>query len=82
MSSAATWMYLESVILSEESQRKKNIILYWLYAESSKATNELNLPNRKRVTDEENKLMVTEWNKGRDKLELGLTHTYCYIQNR
>ena len=79
MSSAATWRFLESAKLSEERQRKKNVIWYWLHAEPSKATNERNLPNRKRVTDEENKLMVTEQNKGRDKLELGLTHTYCYI---
>ena len=33
---AATWMDLEIVLLSEVSQRKRNIILYPLYAESKK----------------------------------------------
>ena len=38
---AATWMDLEIVILSEESERKTNIIWYRLYVESKKnGTNE------------------------------------------
>ena len=36
MSFAATWMDLEIVILSEVSQRKRNIIGYHLYVESKK----------------------------------------------
>ena len=36
MSFAATWMDLEIVILSEVSQRKRNIIGYHLYVESRK----------------------------------------------
>ena len=31
---AATWMYLEIIILSELRQRKTNIISYQLYVES------------------------------------------------
>ena len=33
---AATWMGLESVILSEGSQRRRNIICHFLYVESKK----------------------------------------------
>ena len=36
MPSAATWMDLETIILTEVSQRKTNIILYHLYVESKK----------------------------------------------
>ena len=52
---AATWMDLEIILLSEVSQRKTNIIRYHLYVESKKMINELNLQNRKRLTDKENK---------------------------
>jgi len=36
MSFAATWLDLESIILSEVSQRKMNIRWYQLYMESEK----------------------------------------------
>ena len=38
---AVTWMSLESIILSEVSQTKTNIILYHFYLESKKWYNEL-----------------------------------------
>ena len=39
---AATWMYLDIIIVSEVSQTKTNIIWYHIYAESKKNdTNEL-----------------------------------------
>ena len=57
--SAATWMGLEIIILSKVSQTQKDkyhMILF--YAESKKkVTNELVFKTR--VTDVENKLMVT-----------------------
>ena len=37
------------------------------------------LQNINRLTDIENKLMVIKWERGQDKLSLGLTHTYYYI---
>ena len=36
MSFAATWMGLEIIIPSEVSQRKTNIVCYYLYVESNK----------------------------------------------
>ena len=50
---SAIWMDLESVILSEVSQRRRNILLHPLNVESKKK-----LTNRKRLTDFKNKLMV------------------------
>ena len=54
---AATWMNQEIIILSEISQRKRQISWYNLYVESKNDTNELSY---KTSTDIENKLMVTE----------------------
>ena len=56
----------------EVSQRKTNIIWYHLYVESKKWYKWIYLQNRNRVTDVENKLMVTKGEGGgagrRDKL--------------
>ena len=56
---AATWMDLEIIILSELGQTKTNILWYQLYVESKKMM-QIKLPNRKRLTDIQNKLMVTK----------------------
>ena len=63
---AAKWMYLEIIILSEVSQTKTNIIWYHLYD----MWNLKKLQNRNRLTDIENKLMVTKGERcvRRDKL--------------
>ena len=62
---AATWMDLEIIILSEVSQRKVNIIWYHLYMESKKSWYKWTyLQNRNRLTDIENKLMVTKGEGG------------------
>ena len=37
---AATWMDLETIILSEESQTETHILCYHLYVESKNNTNE------------------------------------------
>ena len=55
MPSAATWMDLEIVILSQVSQRKTDIVWYHLYMQSKK--NEL-IYKTNRLTNIENKLMV------------------------
>ena len=59
MQFAVTWMNIEIIILSEVSQRKIKITDK-LYVESKKknGTNEL-IDKIKRVTDLENKLMVS-----------------------
>ena len=46
---AATWMDLEIVILSEVSQRKRNVICYCLYMESKKMYKVTYFQNRNRV---------------------------------
>ena len=52
-------MDLESVILSEVSQRGRNTIWHPLYVESKKIHIHMNsLQNRKRLIDLENELMV------------------------
>ena len=57
---AATWMDLEIVTLSEVSRTKRNIIWYCLYVDSKKKWYKWTyLQNRNRLTDLENKLMVT-----------------------
>jgi len=49
----------KTVILSKESQRKKNIIGYHFYVESEKGYKWAYPQSRNRLTDLENKLMVT-----------------------
>ena len=43
----------------------------------------MNLPNRKRITDFENKLMVTKGNRwyGGRNWEFGLAHAHCGVRN-
>ena len=75
---AATQIDLEIIILSEVSQTKTNIMCYDLYVESKKKYKWTYLQNRNRVTDVENKFMVTgEVGGGRDKSGAWdeLTHT-------
>ena len=65
---ATTWMDPDIVIPSEASQRTRNIKWHSLYAESkSKWYKWTYLQNRNRLTDLENKLMVTRgkgWGEG------------------
>ena len=60
---AAKWMDLEIIILTEVSQTKTNIIWYHLYVESKK--NDTNELIYKRLTDIENKPMVTKGERGK-----------------
>ena len=67
MTVAATWMDLEIITRSEVSQIEKNIIQYQLNVESSKWYKWAYLQNRIRLTDIENKHMVTKrerWGEG------------------
>ena len=57
-------MDLEIIILTEESQRKTNIIWYHLYVESKKVIQMNLFVKQKQTPDLENKLMVTK-RKGR-----------------
>ena len=60
MSFAATWMDLEIVILSEVSQTQKDkYYIAYMWNLKKKGTNEPYLQSRSRVTDVDNKLMVT-----------------------
>ena len=75
-----TWTDLNIVIQSELNQRKTNILpicgifkkrYEWIY-----------LQNRNRVTDVENKMMVTKGEKGWGERQiggLGWIYTHCYI---
>ena len=71
MQLAATWMYLEIIILSAVRQRKTNILWYHLYVESKIGYEQTFLQNRNRFTDTEVEPMVTKGEKWeRDKLEV------------
>ena len=60
MSFTATWMDLETVILSEVSQlEKEKYRMLSLICGVQKETIQMNLQNRKRLTDLENELMVS-----------------------
>ena len=67
---AATWMDLEIIILSEVRQRKINITWYVISLICGTLKNNTNdvlyIQNRNRLTDIEDKLMVTkrEWGEG------------------
>ena len=71
---AATWMDLKSIILSEVSQIKTNIIWHHIYIESKRWYKWPYLQNRNRLIATENKLMVTKGNSEgegkRDKLQV------------
>ena len=67
---AAIWRHVEIIILNEVSQTKTNIIWCCLYVEYKKKRYKWTyLQNRKRVTDLEDKFMVTKKKREmRDKL--------------
>ena len=56
----ATWMYLEIIWQSEVSQTKANTIKYHLFVESKIWYKWIYLQNRNRLTDIENKCMITK----------------------
>ena len=79
---AATWMDLEIVILSEVHQTEKDkydITYMWILRKWYTWTY---LQNRNRVTDVENKLMVTKGERGGGiNWEIGIdTYTLLYIK--
>ena len=55
---AATWMDLESIILSEVSKRRRNIVWLPSYVESKKMIQTNLLIEQKQTHDLENELMV------------------------
>ena len=77
-------METETIILSEVSQRKTDIIWYHSYVETNflkKWYKWTYLQNRNRLTDIENKSMVTEGERGVEGINeaLGLTHTHYNV---
>ena len=83
MAFTVTWMDLETVILSEVSQRKTNIAWYHLYVESNKRYKWTYLQIRNRITDVEDKLTVTKGKRGRGGInwEIGIDiYTLLYIK--
>ena len=60
MLSAVSWMDWEIIILSEVSQTEKDKYKISLYMESKKMIKMNLLTNRNKLTDIENKLMVTK----------------------
>ena len=70
----ATWMDLEIIILSEVSQRKKGKHHVSLYVESKKMIKMNLLQNRNRLTDFENKFVVTKGDR------LGLRTGICTLR--
>ena len=83
---AATRMDLESVILSEVSQTEEEMPcnIPYMWSQRRNDANELNLQNRKRLTDLEDELNALPEGKdgGMGSLgSLGWTCTHCHIQN-
>ena len=60
---ARVWMDLEDIMLSRISQTKAHTICFRLHVESYKYNKRINITNR--LTDTENKLVVTSGEKGR-----------------
>ena len=79
---AEVWMDLEIVILSEAHQREKEKChMRSLTCGILKEMIQMNLPNRKRLTDLVNELVVA-WGMGQGEGELwslGWTCTHCYV---
>ena len=73
LSFATMWMDLEGIMLSEISQRKINTVWYHLYVESKKYNKLVNIKKRSRLTDIENKLMITSGERegGRGNIGIG-----------
>ena len=60
---AAVWMDLDIIIRNEVSQKKTNTIWYHLYMESKTRHKWIYLWNRNRLTNIENRLVVTKWER-------------------
>ena len=73
MSFAATWMDLAIIMLREATKKKQiNDIAYLWNPKKKKECKLIYLQNRKRITDSENKLVITKEERGcgeGDKLE-------------
>ena len=81
---AVTWMDLEIVIHTEVSQKEKDKyhIISFVHGIQKNGTDELICKAEIRVTDVENKLMVTKRGKGDGKnweVEIDI-HTFIYIK--
>ena len=79
MTFAATWMQLEIIILSEISQKERQIPYDITYIWNIKMA-QMNLStNRNRLTDLENRLVVANGERVEGIGYLGLVDANCYI---
>ena len=74
---AATWMDWEVTIPSGASQRRRNIICHPLYVESKKYI-QMNLLNRDRLTDFENKLTILGGRRREGRDSQGVSNEYIH----
>ena len=79
MSFAVTWMNLESVMQSKLNREGEiSYGIYYMWNLKRNDANELNLQNRKRLTDLENELMVA-WGEGRIRDFGNIIYTLLYL---
>ena len=74
---AATWMDWEVTIPSGASQRRRNIICHPLHVESKKYI-QMNLLNRDRLTDLENKLTILGGRRREGRDSQGVSNEYIH----
>ena len=70
---AATWVDLESIMLSEIHEINTNTVWYCLYVKSKEYNKPVNITKKRRLTDVEKKLVVSSGERegGKGNIEVG-----------